>query len=220
MRSLKVSLLALGLTAAISSNASAQLSFDDATTTPFSVVSNYGGFNWSNAFVIDPIVYMGGASQAGGFLTAMQSPSWVMGNYAARPLTMSRGTAFDLTGGVFASVWKNGMTLNAVGSRNGVQLYNQNYSINWDVSRFLALNMTGVDEVTFTSSGGTDAPGFAGRNYSFAMDDITFTNSVESVTGESAVSVVPEPMTMSLVGFGLLALGGLHARRRRAVSAN
>ncbi len=221
MRTLKASILALGLTAGFASTASAQLSFDDVTATPFSMVSTYGGFNWSNSFVIDPTVYFGGSGNAGGFHTAMQSPSWVMGNAGGLAMTISRASAFNLSGGTFAAAWKSGLTLNAVGYLNGLQMYNQNYSLNWDVSQFLALNMSGVDQVVFTSSGGTDAPGFPGRNYSFAMDDLAFSNAIPSIGGDQgAVSVVPEPMTMSLVGFGLLALGGVHARRRRKVATN
>ena len=220
MRSLKASIIALGLTAGFASTASAQLSFDDASTNPFEWVSSYGGMSWNNAFVIDGAYYFGSAAAAGGFNTAMGSPRFVMGNGGGNALTISSASKFNLGGGKFAAAWKSGLTLNAAGYLNGVQTYNKSFNLDWDGAQFLALNMNGIDQVVFTSTGGTDAPGFAGRNSSFAMDDLDFSTSVSTIGEEqAAVAVVPEPMTMSLVGFGLLALGGVHARRRRASAA-
>lgn len=220
MRTLKASIIALGLTAGFASTASAQLSFDDASSAPFEWVTNYGGMSWNNAFVIDPDFYFGSAAGAGGFHTALGSGRYVMGNGGGNALTLTSNSLFNMNGARFAAAWRNGLTLNAAGFLNGVQTYNQSYSLNWDGAQFLALNMSGVDKVVFTSTGGTAAPEYPGRNASFAMDDLSFDNNIKSIGEQQAsVAVVPEPMTMSLVGFGMLALGGVHARRRRATRA-
>lgn len=222
MRTLKASILALGLSAGLASSASAQLSFDDITATPFSFVSTYGGLNFNNAHVNNPLAWYGSPAAAGGFYTALSSGSYVMANNGGNALTLSSASAFNLAGGNFAAAWMTGLNLNAAGYLNGNQVYNQNFNLDWNVSQFLALNMNGVDQVVFTSTGGTPGAGFPnGVNHSFVMDDLSFSSGIRglSSTDEVSVSVVPEPMSMSLVGFGLLALGGVQARRRRKVAA-
>lgn len=221
MRTLKASILALGLTAGFASTASAQLNFDDITAAPFAHVSNYGGLNFTNAHVNNPIGWFGSPAVAGGFYTARSSGTHVMANTGGWALTMSGPSAFNLAGGNFAAAWMTGLNLNAAGYLNGNLVYNQNYSLNWNTAQYLGLNMYNVDAVVFTSSGGTPGAGFPqGVNHSFVMDDLTFATSIRELPGEElgASTVVPEPMSMSLVGFGLLALGGVQARRRRKVA--
>lgn len=221
MRTLKLSLLSLGLAAGFASTASAQVRFDDITAAPVGMVSSYAGYNWNNAFVISPLGYFGSAAVAGGFYSALQSSGHVMSNAGAAPLSISKNSAFDLTGGYFAATWTNGLTLNAKGFNNGVQMYDKTFNLSWTQAQYLDLGMYGVDNVVFTNSGGTVDPSFnAGSNNGFAFDDLNLAAASGRISDEhvGVDTVVPEPMTMSLVGFGLLAVGGLKARRRRAVA--
>lgn len=221
MRTLKLSILSLGLAAGFASTASAQLQFDDATSAPIAMVSNYGGFTFGNAFVINSLGYWGSSAAAGGYSTALQSGSYVMSNAGASPLSISKAGGFNLTGGYFASTWTNGLTLNAKGYNNGTQVYDKTFNLNWTTAQYLDLGMFNVDNVVFSNSGGTVDKLFdQGSNNGFAFDDLDMSVSIERIQ-EQAVgvdTVVPEPMTMSLVGFGLLAVGGVSARRRRATA--
>src|SRR5665647_1540424 len=143
MRTLKASLLSLGLVAALTSSAAAQtVGFDDVTAAPFGWVTNgYAGLNWDNAFAINPIGWYGSAAAAGGFGSALQSGSFVMGNGGGNALTISGGSSFNLLGGTFASAWRKGMTVNAVGSVGGSTVYNQSFLVDWDNANYVGLNM-------------------------------------------------------------------------------
>lgn len=221
MRKLKLSILSLGLAVGLSSTASAQVGFDDLTGAPFAMAPNgYATLNWTNAYVTDGLAWFHSPSAAGGFYSALGSGNYVMGNYAARPLTLSRDLSFNLLQGKFAAAWKDGLNLNVKGFSNGVETYNKDFKIDWSTGSMLNLGLYDVDAVTFTSSGGTDGQPFVGMtNDSFAMDDLWFENGSRVASrGVMVESVVPEPMTMSLVGFGLAAVGAAARRRRKATN--
>jgi len=221
MRSLKLSLLSLSLVAGISSTAAAQqVNFDDLTGYLTMIDSPYAGFTWNNAFIMHPgIVY--GFPAAGGFGTALSSGDRVMGNASGLAMTISRGTSFNLLSGMFAAGWTNGLNLNVKGFSGANQLYNQDYILNWSTASNLELNLFGVDNVVFSSSGGTVDDQFVrDSNHGFAADNLEFADGplvqnkfVDGDIGDLAV--VPEPMTVSLMAAGLLVLGGVQARRRR-----
>ena len=133
------------------------------------------------------------------------------------------GSTFNLLSGTFAAGWRTGLTLNVKGFSGGNQLYDQNYSLNWYTASNLELNLFGVDNVVFSSSGGTlDAMFDPGSNHGFAADNLEFgQNSSFRVQqeGDIGIAVVPEPMTVSLMAAGLLVLGGAQVRRRRKTQA-
>lgn len=128
------------------------------------------------------------------------------------------GGGFNLLGGTFAAGWTNGLNLNVKGYFGGNLMYDQNYTLNWSSASHIGLNMFGIDNVVFSSSGGTpDAIFGAGPNQSFAADNLEFSEGKghTEYEGNVGVAVVPEPMTVSLMATGLLILGGVTARRRR-----
>lgn len=220
MRSLKLTIASIGLLAGMASTASAQINFDDFSPSPFAMLSNgYQGLNWDNAFVINPTGWFGSASVAGGFNTALTSGGHVASNAGAQALTISSGSAFDLNGGTFAALWKSGLGFNAKGYASGAMMYDQTYSLDWNTAQHLSLNMFGIDQVVFTSTGGTYDT-YSDGNTGFAFDDLDIGEAGPHFVEQSlTVAVVPEPMTMSLVGAGLLLVGMANARRRRVSAA-
>ena len=225
MRSLKLSVLSLGLVAGVSSTAAAQqVNFDDLTGFLTTIESPYAGFNWSNAFTMNvPVVYGAGVA-AGGFGTALSSGNHVVLNGGGNALGLS-GSTFNLLSGTFAAAWTNGLNLNVKGFSGGIQLYNRNYTLDWFTSSNLQLGLFGVDNVIFSSSGGSVGEGFVwDSNQSFAADNLEFGARFVSKRfvfedGDiGSLAVVPEPLTVSLMAAGLLVLGGVQTRRRRAAA--
>ncbi|MEP6765487.1 MAG: PEP-CTERM sorting domain-containing protein [Gemmatimonadaceae bacterium] len=222
MRTIKASLLALGLVAALTtSSAAQQVGFDDVTSAPMAFLSNgYQGLNWSNAFVMDGVAWYGSAGAAGGFNAGLTSGKYVMSNAGAQALAISSLSSFNLLGGNFAASWTNGLTVTAIGYSGANVLYNQSFNLNWSSSTYIDLGMYGIDRVVFTNSGGTvDARFNSDNNRSFVVDDMTF--SAGDAPKAAFISdvvltqdVVPEPMTLGLVGLGLLVVGGLKSRRK------
>lgn len=222
MRTLKASLFSLGLVAALTSSAAAQtVSFDNVTAAPYAFLANgYGGLNWSNAYAMDGVAFFGSAAAAGGFNTGLHSGKYLMSNAGAGDLGISSGSAFNLLGGYFAASWTNGLTVNAVGYHNGTAIYNRSFNLNWSASQYVVLDMLGVDHVVFSNVGGyVDERFNSGSNNSFVVDDLTLGANDANVKVNDIVTqdVVPEPMTIGLVGLGLLAVGGLKMRRKRSV---
>lgn len=219
MRLLKLSLLSLGLAVGATTSAAAQqVNFDDLAGNLNMIESPYAGFNWGNAFVMNPgAVY--GVLSAGGFGSALSSGDRVLGNANAQDLSISSASAFNLLSGTFAAGWTNGLQLNVKGFSGATELYNQTYVLDWSMASNLELNLFGVDRVVFSSFGGTVDKMFGdGPNQGFAADDLEFGSNVKRIIGDDVVpqAVVPEPMTVTLMAAGLLVLGGAQARRRRA----
>ncbi|MEP6779553.1 MAG: PEP-CTERM sorting domain-containing protein [Gemmatimonadaceae bacterium] len=220
MRTFKASLLSLGLVAAVSSSLAAQqVGFDDVTSASFGFLSNgYQGFNWSNAYVMDGVSWFGSAAAAGGYSAGLKSGKYVMSNGGAQALAISSVSSFNLLSGYFAAGWTNGLTVTAIGYQGANTLYNKSFVVNWNASSLVNLDMYGIDRVVFTNSGGTvDGRFNAGSNQSFVVDNMTFSQGEQAPVELPSVapqSVVPEPMTLGLVGFGLLAVAGLKTRRK------
>lgn len=221
MRFIRQLLLIAGLAPAAAPAAAQVIGFDDATAGHFAWLPNgYQGFNWSNAFAIDPTGYFLSTANAGGFNTVLSSGRLVLGNGAARPLEFWSDTAFSLRGGWFSAAWRNGLTLVARGYLNGAEIFTRAFTLDWASPRWVDLDFVNVDRVRFESSGGSWDT-YVGRNASFAADDLTF-----GVSGPSALrtmppeTVAPEPVAMALVASGLAGLGGASVFRRRRQKPN
>lgn len=220
MRSIKLSLLALSLAAGLSTTAAAQhIDFEDAGTAGGFLTSPYHGFTWTNAFAADPFVAYG--SMQNGLSNVVSGTHMVL-NGGGQAMSISSTNTFNLTGGNFAAAWTNGLTMNVKGYSAGNLLYDTNYLLNWSNPQNLMLNLWGVDNVVFSTFGGTVDGAFVwDSNQSFAADDFMFSSEGKRYIeeGELSVAVVPEPMTVSLMAAGLLALGGVQVRRRRTAKS-
>lgn len=218
MRTLKLSIISLGLFAGISTTAAAQqVTFEG---TGGFLASNYEGFNWANAYVENPFVGYGVLPTG---MTTVASGTNVLLNGGGQALTISSASQFNLNSGSFGAAWTNGLTMNVKGYNGGALLYDKSFSLNWNVAQNLSLNLLGVDNVVFSSFGGTVDPSFVwDSNQSFVADNLNFGENGYGVSveeGNFGVSVVPEPMTVSLMAAGLLVLGGVQSRRRRNAQA-
>ena len=176
-----------------SSAFSTVLTFDDLTaSTGFTQLSgtNYGDLNWSSDFYT---LYTPGYTTSG-YQTGTVSGDYAALNGFASDVSISDGF-FNFVGAYFTAAWNNGLNIRIQGLSGGSVLYDQTIVVDTTAPFWFDANFTGIDSLTFSSSGGTSA-GFSGSGTHFVMDNFTYTQ-------------VPTPATLFL-----MALGGLFMLRR------
>lgn len=190
--------------AALSAPASAvTLTFDDVPTFT-DVGAGYNGFDFSNFFALDTTQY--GPS---GYVNGMISLNNVLYNAYGDPAAISSPTAFQMTSAYLTGAWNDGLTVQVDGYKNNALIYTQNFIVDTAGPSFVHFNNALVDNVIFSSFGGTQGVYEGGGNH-FAMDNLTI--------GETS-GAVPEPASWALMvtGFGLM--GGALRRRATLVAA-
>lgn len=166
------------------------------------VTAGYGGFSWSNFFVVSSECDDVSAGVASG--TNASFNGW-------GDLSLVRGGFFNFNSANFAS-WgtgiENGETggpmfpgdpfaMTIAGYRNGTMVYSQMLNLTAETQLF-QLNWLQIDKVAFIPN--DDVQGW------FLLDDMSTT-------------VAPEPLSMLLLGSGLVGVAGVGRRRRRVTDA-
>lgn len=148
------------------------------SNTQLSTIPNgYGGLNWVNAGIMNSTwerVFYGW----NGYATALTSGIFVGFNAGAGQMSMSVpiGQYFQLNSISLAAAWRNNLALTITATRSGAVIYRT--VINLQVTSrttLYTLKWSGIDKVTFESSGGTIYPNLAGTGTHFAFDDIDIT---------------------------------------------
>lgn len=147
------------------------------------IPNGYGGFQWENFGILDPVNSGPGWNQTG-YYYGMISPNNVGFNESAETASMYVTSGlFDLDSAYLTAAYTDGLPFSAVGYRNGVEIYSASYTLSLTAPTLIQFNFIGVDKVSFSSS-----------PTQFVIDNILVTTP----------SAVPEP---ALGGFALL--GGL-----------
>jgi hypothetical protein len=190
-------LLSVGLTG---SAAAATLDFEGITTATIAPVRpGYGGLTWSSEFsVLNSATYH---VQPSGYSYGTVSGNYVAFNSNGFDVAVTDG-AFDFVGAYLTAAWNNDLQITVEGLLAGSLIYSQTITTDPYGPHWFTFDYTGIDELRFSSFGGTSA-GFDGQGTHFAMDDFTS-------------SVVPEPTTAALFGLGLAGLAAASRERRFA----
>jgi hypothetical protein len=186
---------------------SAVLTFDDISSDSQNPIPvGYGGFNWSNMNYLNSATY---AFQNSGYVRGTVSGNYVAFNVFGNPgevLTISSGDTFDFNSTYLTAAWNDNLNVNVLGFLNGLNIYNQTVVVSDDAPTLFNFNYLGIDQLRFTSFGGTDA-GTPGNGQQFAMDNFTYN-----------AQTVPEPATIALIGLGFMGFG--ITRRKSEKSKN
>ena len=143
------------------------LTFDDITTADNAPVPDgYGGFDWEQIRVAKASLHSGT-----GYGNGVVSPEYIAYNPDASVVTVG-GTPFRFNGAYLTAAWNNDLNITVQGFRNSVEQHNRTVVVGPDAPTWFDFNFDGVDELRFTSSGGTNA-GLGGSGEHFVMDDFT-----------------------------------------------
>ncbi len=170
----------------------AVLTFDGVTTADDAVIPDgYGGFDWSEFYVLDAVNYEDNPS---GFLNGLVSGDYVAYNHFSNPaeILWEYSGSFDFVGGYLTAAWRDGLEVLVEGFLDDTPVYSQAVVVDHDGATWFDFNFLNIDKLRFSSSGGTPAGGLLGSGAHFVLDDFTY---------------IPEPATLFLFtfgGFGLL----------------
>ena len=165
-------MIALGLTLGVFSAPQALadpvFGFDDLVSTT-QVPAGYHGLAWTGFSVLDAVHYFGNPS---GFQAGVVSDDNVAVNFNGSSASIIGGT-FDLVSAWLTAGWNDNLQVEAKGYVNGTLVYDNIYTLSAKAPTLIHFNYYGVNEVDFTSSGGTHHSGYAGIGTIFAMDDVS-----------------------------------------------
>ncbi|HEY4547223.1 MAG TPA: PEP-CTERM sorting domain-containing protein [Pedomonas sp.] len=177
------------------------LGFDDISTDYEAVVPNgYGGFNWSNFLLVHKDLFPGSGYDHGtvsGDFTAVNGWS----NPAS--ITVDSGT-FSFESAWFTGAW-DVMTLTIEGFTDHDNVADFTASFEWgtDMPYHFEAGWNGLQRLTISATTiASDVPTWV------AIDDLEI--NLDQTTE------VPEPLTIGLLGMGLLGVAGARRRRRTA----
>lgn len=174
------------------------VTFDDISTNDVDLIPNgYGGLNWSNMAYIKDTVHPNS-----GYDTGTVSGSYTAFNAFGDPASVS-GDVFNFNSTYLTAAWNDGLSVQVEGFLNGVQKYSQTVVVNTGGPQLFNFNFSKIDNLKFTSFGGTQNPNLDGGGTHFAMDDFTYKQ-------------VPEPATiLGTLAFGTLG-GSTFLKKRKS----
>ena len=173
----------------------ALITFDDLSGDAGPVPSPYHSRNWDNFYSLN------GPGAGAGYAPGTVSADNVA-FYAGGDATIaSVAGTFDLNSAYLTGAWNNGLQVQVVGKLLGTTVYDNTYTLSALTATLINFNYLGIDEVVFSSFGGT-AYWSGGGGEQFAMDDMV-------------INSVPEPSTCVAGGLLLLPFAASMARRLR-----
>ena len=185
------------------------IDFENITTANIESIYRYGGFDWSNFSLKNLVGHVAAnpGSQTGynNMVTSGDTLLFNNGGSAAS-ITKTGGGVFDVTSAYMGAAFNDGLLVTVTGWLKGQELYTKVITLNTQNPMLAVFDFSGIDKLSFVSSGGVHHPSYPGGGTHFTLDDMNF----------SPVTAVPEPSTYAMM-FAGLAMMGILAKRRRVL---
>lgn len=167
------------------------LDFDDIPLGPPEVLDGYHGLGWDN-FHRQAVPPLGSGYEYG--LVSGRNTLFNVGGLDARIF----GDPFDFESAYLTAAWRLDLNVSIEGFLDDEKLYAAIVILDFDAPTFVELDFRGIDELRFSSFGGT-SPGLIGDGTHFVMDDLSITS-----PGSPPVAPIPEPTSSLLFAAGCL----------------
>lgn len=195
--------MALNLFCCLGESSAAVINFDDIATGTF-VPNLYAGLTWDNFLCINGDIY---SPPNSGYSNGVISHSNVVLNAYGTQAGLHSDTAFSFGVGYFTAAWRNGLNLTIdaySGGTGGILKYTVNMTLNTSAPSMLVANLSDIDTMIFTTSGGVNA-GLGDDGAQFVLDNLM-------INGQGGSSV-PEPTSMAIFVVGALVIGYRNRRK-------
>lgn len=194
-----LSVLMLGSTLPEMGSAQATiLTFDDISTLWETYIPDgYGGLNWDYFSILNAPEM----APDSGYYNGLVSGNYVAHNDGLNLATIN-GDEFTFNGAYLTGAWHDELNVQVEGYLDEELIYSTTVVVDTIEANWFWFNYTDIDELRFTSFGGTTHPGYIDGGEQFAMDNFTFNEPI------------PEPTSL-----GLLAFGGICLMMKRSKKA-
>ncbi len=166
------------------------------------IANGYGGLNWENFRVLDTSTYTPFPS---GYYYGTVSGTNVAYNSWADPasiMTINSDVPILVHSAYLTGAWHDGLYIKAEGYLGNVLKYTKTVTVSAYFPTLVSYEFGNVDEVVWSSWGGTPAPEYSRSGTQFAMDDLNY-------------DFAPEPSSLLALLSGIGGLGGLVWRKRK-----
>ena len=137
------------------------ITFDDLPTPGPSgslIPNGYGGLDWSNFYYLNGTTYQ---YQPNGYNNGIVSPHNVaLNGYGSTAMNSASGGTFEFNSAYFTGAWNDGLQMTVQGYDNSMLLDSVTFTINTSGPTLETFDWTGVNELVFSSIGGTHNPSF------------------------------------------------------------
>src|SRR5215469_8536858 len=154
--------------AAVCLRADPVIQFDDLSSSATPVPSGYHLLGWSNVYVMNGSNYLGNPS---GFEAGIVSSANVIYGGGGSTASITAQT-FDFLSAYATAAFNDNLQLEAKGYLSGALIFDQTNTLSATVPTLIHFNFCGVDEVDFTSFGGSHHAGYVGTGTQFVMDNM------------------------------------------------
>ena len=192
-------LLSLGLSGTITTQA-AVITFDDLPATELDAIPDgYQGFNWGASPMVNINYFHKNLLPNTGFENGVVSGDYAAFNFLATTSTIT-GDQFDFKGAYLTAGWNDGLNIEVTGFLNNLALFTKTVVVNTQQAQWFDFNFLGINSLSLRAWGGTSIDGTEGNDF-FIMDNFTI----------NQPTAVPESSSLILL---LLGLGGILVGRK------